>query len=117
MLEQCEKCAGCNSYFRNLRNNVSEYKISKHLERDIENYQDIVNKIVSCSTADFFELHKFEEKIGDASIFRAKMNKIHIVYAVDNKKLIFLRAFKNFKEYKKFLEDKKEIREMIKAFT
>jgi hypothetical protein len=116
-MEQCEKCAGCNSHFRNLRNTVSDYVISKHLERDIENYQDIVNKIISCSTADFFELHKFEEKIGDASIFRAKMNKIHIVYAVHNEKLIFLRAFKNFKEYKKFLEDKKEIREMIKAFA
>ena len=45
----------------------------------------------------------------------AKINGIHIVYAVSGNKLIFLRAFKNFKRYEKFLEDKKAVKNLAKV--
>jgi hypothetical protein len=47
-------------------------------------------------------------------IFRAKKEGMHIVYCVDkNMRIIFLRVFRNFKEYEKFLENKKEISNLI----
>jgi len=47
-------------------------------------------------------------------IFRAKKEGTHIVYCVNKEmRIIFLRAIKNYTEYKKFLEDKKEIKKMI----
>lgn len=102
-----------NSHFANLEPTLSGYKVSKHLMRELDNYDEVINKILSNETACFSELHKFEEKIGDLSIFRAKMNKIHIVYAINKeKKVLFLRAFKNFNLYEKFLENKKEIKKL-----
>jgi hypothetical protein len=48
-------------------------------------------------------------------IFRAKTDRMHIVYSVDkNMRIIFMRVFKNFKEYEKFLDDKNEIDKLIK---
>jgi hypothetical protein len=66
------------------------------------------------SELEFTELHKFEENIDGNLVFRAKKEGIHIVYCVDKRKrIIFLRAFRNYGEYGKFLEDKKEIKRMI----
>lgn len=103
----------CNSHFANLEPSLSGYKVSKHLIRELDNYQEVIEKILAGKTAYFTELHKFEEKIGDLSIFRAKINKIHIVYAVNKEKnVLFLRAFKNFNLYEKFLESKKDIKKI-----
>ena len=45
---------------------------------------------------------------------RAKKKDVHVVYSVDAKmQIVFLRAFRNYNEYKRFLEDKKEIRKII----
>ena len=129
----CDNCCKeCNSHFKNLRPSISEYKVSKHLAKDLDNYQDAIQKILNCENVCFSELHKFEEKIDDLSIFRAKIDGIHIVYAVKKKDapflgcseckhsdiskekiLFFLRAFRNFSMYEKFLEDKKEIKKMV----
>jgi len=39
---------------------------------------------------------------------------MHIVYCVDKSmRLIFMRVFKNFKQYEKFLESKREINKLI----
>jgi len=114
-MEQCQKCDGCSSHFSSLRPGIQDYSMSKHFPRDIDNYQQIMEKIMSCDKQGAEELHKFEEKIGDATIFRAKINGIHIVYAVSGNKLIFLRAFKNFKRYEKFLEDKKAVKNLAKV--
>ncbi len=91
--------------------------ISKHFMKDLkdeEEMESIVSGVLDCSNADFHELHKFEENIDGNLIFRAKKGGIHIVYCVDREmKIIFMRAFKNYSEYSKFLEDKKEIKKII----
>jgi mRNA-degrading endonuclease RelE of RelBE toxin-antitoxin system len=91
--------------------------ISKRFVKDLKNEEQvksIVSEVLDCSTIDYYELHKFEENIEGYLIFRAKKQGTHIVYCVNREmQLIFLRAFKNYKEYEKFLEDKKEIKRLI----
>jgi len=91
--------------------------VSNHFIRDLKDEKEthsIVSGVLDCSNADFSELHKFEENIDGNLIFRAKKEGIHIVYGVDKRmRIMFLRAFKNYGEYGKFLEDKKEIKKMI----
>ena len=63
---------------------------------------------------EFHELHKFEENIEDNLIFRAKKENVHILYCVTkDRNIIFLRAVRNYDEYKKILEDKKMLKHMI----
>ena len=90
--------------------------ISKHFIKDLkdEEAELIVNDVLDCSNTDFYELHKFEESIDRNLIFRAKKQGVHIVYCVDKQmRIIFLRAFRNYSEYGKFLEDKKEIKKLL----
>ena len=83
--------------------------------KDEEKIESLVKKIMDCSHMEFHELHKFEENIDDNLIFRARRKNMHIVYCVTkDRKMIFLRAVRNYDEYKKLLEDKKEIKKMIK---
>jgi hypothetical protein len=57
---------------------------------------------------------KFEESLDGNLIFRAKKQGVHIVYCVYKQmRIIFLRAFRNYSEYGKFLEDKKEIKKLL----
>jgi len=94
---------------------------SKHFIRDLKDegkINSIVRDILDCSHLEFNELHKFEEHINGILIFRAKKEDLHIVYCTDKKmKIIFLRAIKNFTEYKKFLEKRKEIKKMIEVLS
>jgi mRNA-degrading endonuclease RelE of RelBE toxin-antitoxin system len=110
-------CVNCHSHFVTIRPWLKTLVISRHFIRDVKDKEEvnsIVSGVLSCSNVDFNELHKFEEDIDGNLIFRAKKGDIHIVYCVDRKmRIIFLRAFKNYSEYGKFLEDKKEIRKMI----
>jgi mRNA-degrading endonuclease RelE of RelBE toxin-antitoxin system len=91
--------------------------ISKHFVKDLkdeEQAKSIVNEVLDCSGADFTELHKFEENIDGNLVFRAKKGGVHVVYSVDrNMRIAFLRAFRNYSEYTRFLGDKKEIRKAI----
>jgi hypothetical protein len=104
----------CGSHFMHLRQSVLGYKISNRFEKELDNYQEVVGKIMSCDAACFTELHKFEEKIGEISVFRAKMDRVHIVYAIDKTgNAYFLRAFRNFSMYGRFLGDKKGIVKLI----
>jgi len=104
----------CSSHFMHLRGSMLGYKISKHFEKELGNYQEIIGKILSCDAACFTELHKFEEKISDISVFRAKIDRVHIVYAIDKTgNAYFLRAFRNFSMYGRFLGDKKGIVKLI----
>ena len=110
----CGKCGGCNSHFMQLQPSIKEYKVSKHFNRDIKNSDEIIGNILSCEHSCFTELHKFEKKIKDISVFRAKIDGVHIVYAIKGKGTIFfLRALKHFREYTKFLENDKEIEKMV----
>jgi hypothetical protein len=100
-----------------IRPSINTLIISKHFIRDLKNKEEvnsIVSGVLDCSNIYFNELHKFEEDIGGNLVFRAKKYSTHIVYCVDKKmRIIFLRAFNNFNEYKRFLEDRKEINKMI----
>jgi mRNA-degrading endonuclease RelE of RelBE toxin-antitoxin system len=100
-----------------IRPSLKTLVISKHFIRDLkdkEKINSIVRGVLDCSNVDFNELHKFEEDIDGLLVFRAKKDGVHIVYCVDKKmRIIFLRAFKNYSEYKRFLEDGKEIEKMI----
>jgi mRNA-degrading endonuclease RelE of RelBE toxin-antitoxin system len=91
--------------------------ISKHFIKDLKDEDEaelIVNDVLDCANTDFHELHKFEESIDGNLIFRAKKQGVHIVYCVDKQmRIIFLRAVRNYSEYRKFLEDKKEIKKLL----
>lgn len=97
----------------NIRPSIKSVAISKHFLRDLKNNEKatyIIKDVLDCSNLEFNELHKFEKIIDGNLIFRAKKERIHIVYGVDKgMRIIFLRAIKNFNKYKKFLENKKEI--------
>ncbi len=91
--------------------------ISKHFAKDCrteEEAKSIIQKVLDCSDSEFAELHKFEENIDGNLIFRAKKEGTHIVYCVDKSmQIIFLRAIRNFNEYKRFLDDRKQIKKTI----
>jgi len=106
------KCINCHEYFEEVRPLIKEVIVSHHFKRDAPDFD--TNLIVDCQHEFFTRLHKLEEKIDGNHIFRAVKDGVHIVYAVDvNHRLIFLRAFKNFEEYEKFLSNSKKIKEMI----
>ncbi len=112
-----ERCINCNNHFYNLRQQLTEAFVSKPFKREVPNYEQILGDILSCIQLNFNELHKFEEKIESLFVFRAKKGEFHFVYAIDERKrLILLKAFHNFKEYKKYLENKKEITRLVKRF-
>src|SRR3989344_9152163 len=101
-----ERCINCHPYFEQLRPVIKGVVVFKHFLKDAPDFN--VNLITDCQHEYFTRLHKFEETIDGNHIFRAIKGKKHYVYAIDrNKRLIFLRAFSSFKDYKKFLNEKK----------
>jgi hypothetical protein len=91
--------------------------VSKRFVKDCRNEEEaksIIQKVLDCSDLEFTELHKFEENIDGNLIFRAKKENTHIVYCVDRTmQIVFLRAISNFNEYKRFLDDRKQIKKII----
>jgi len=116
-IERKNFCINCNNHFMEIRPLLKEIVISKHFKRDLkdnEKINSIIKNILDCSHLEFTELHKFEASIEGNLLFRAKKENLHIVYCVDkNMRIIFLRAIRNFDEYKKLLDNKKEIKAMI----
>lgn len=112
-----DHCINCNSQFMKLRPLIKNVVISRYFLKDLRDEKEVksvVNNVLDCSNIDFHELHKFEENVGGSLVFRAKKEGVHIVYCVDKRMSItFLRAFRNYSEYVKFLEDKNEIKRMI----
>jgi len=104
-----------------IRPSIKSIVVSKHFIRDLkdtEKMNSIIKDVLDCSHLEFNELHKFEENIGGTLIFRAKKENVHIVYSIDKKmRIVFLRAVKNFSQYKKFLENKKEIIRLIESLS
>ena len=117
--ERKDFCIGCNSHFMEVRPMIKDVIVSKHFVKDFkdeEKMNAIIKSILDCSHMEFNELHKFEENINGNLVFRAKKESLHIVYCVDkDMRILFLRAIKNFEEYKKFIENKKEIVMMIES--
>jgi mRNA-degrading endonuclease RelE of RelBE toxin-antitoxin system len=116
-MEQKEHCLNCHSHFMEVRPHIRSVIVTKRFFKDLkdeEKAKEIVKDVLDCSNADFYELHKFEEHVAGCMVFRAKTEGMHIVYCVDkNMRIIFMRVFKNFKEYEKFLDDKKEVSKLI----
>jgi mRNA-degrading endonuclease RelE of RelBE toxin-antitoxin system len=112
-----DHCVNCHSHFLAVRPFIKESVISKRFIKDLKDEQEvelIVNAVLDCSSVDFFELHKFEESMDGNLIFRAKKEGVHLVYCVDKQmRIVFLRAFKNYSEYSKFLEDKQEVMKVL----
>jgi mRNA-degrading endonuclease RelE of RelBE toxin-antitoxin system len=110
-------CVNCHSEFMRVRPYLKSVVISKHFVKDCkteEEAKSIIQKVLDCSDLEFTELHKFEENIDGNLIFRAKKEGTHIVYCVDKSmQIIFLRAIRNFNEYKRFLDDRKQIKKII----
>jgi hypothetical protein len=112
--DKTPRCINCHDLFSAIRPNIKEVIVTHHFKKDCQNWDEIAKNIVDCSHNHFTELHKFEEHLGEFSIFRAKKEKEHFVYAVDkSNRLILLRVFKNFSTYQKFLSDKKEIKKIL----
>ncbi len=99
------------SHFDQLYPSLKGYEITSHFKRDVgtlEGAEKIAQNILDSNHEAFEELHKFEEVIHGNHVFRAKINKEHYVYLITKEhRLIFVRAFKNFSKYKKYLEEKK----------
>jgi mRNA-degrading endonuclease RelE of RelBE toxin-antitoxin system len=116
-IEQKDHCLNCHSHFMAVRPHIKSIVVTKRFFKDLrdeEKAKAIVRDVLDCSNSDFYELHKFEKHVNGCMVFRAKTEGMHIVYCVDkNMRLIFMRVFKNFKEYEKFLYDKKEISKLI----
>jgi mRNA-degrading endonuclease RelE of RelBE toxin-antitoxin system len=112
-IEQKDHCVNCHSHFMAVRPHITSVVVTKRFFRDLKNEEKakaIVRDVLDCSNTDFNELHKFEEHVNGCMIFRAKKDRMHIVYCVDKSlRIIFMRVFKNFKKYENFLDDKKEI--------
>ncbi len=110
-------CINCHRHFMSVRSLIKSIVVSKHFIRDLKDEEEInsiIKDIIDCSHSNFTELHKFEEHIDGNMVFRAKKEKLHIVYCIDkNMRIIFLRAFHNFTQYKKFLDKKNGIRHII----
>jgi mRNA-degrading endonuclease RelE of RelBE toxin-antitoxin system len=112
-----EFCINCSNHFRAIRPKITSIIVTKNFKRDFKDdgkAESIIRKIMECSNLDFSELHKFEEKIGNNLIFRAKEGDLHIVYGIgSNNRIVFLRAIRNFNDYKKFLANKTGIVTLI----
>lgn len=100
-----------------VRPSIKTIVISRHFLKDLKDdkaAESLIQDILDCANAGFHELHRFEESIDGNMIFRAKRDGTHVVYGVDKKmRIIFLRVFKNYGEYERFLENKKEIGSMM----
>jgi mRNA-degrading endonuclease RelE of RelBE toxin-antitoxin system len=120
--ERKDFCTNCHSHFMAIRPLIKGIVVSKHFIRDLKDEKElnrIIKDILDCSHLEFNELHKFEEHINGNLIFRAKKGHLHIVYCVNKKMriILFLRAIKHFSRYKRFLENKKQIKKMIESLS
>jgi hypothetical protein len=114
-------CRNCNSEFATIRPLIKGVIISKHFMRDFKDEEEmntVVNGILDCSSLEFNELHKFEERVDGTLIFRAKKDDLHILYCVDKKmRIVFLKAIENFTEYKRFLDNRKQLRRVVEELN
>jgi len=108
------ECENCQDHFRELKPKITEVILTGHFKKEVGDFD--IKSILDCNHENFTSLHKFEEKVDGSYIFRAIHEGKHIVYAVDESfRLVFLRVFSNFKEYKKFIDDKKKIKKLVES--
>ncbi|MBU7043248.1 MAG: hypothetical protein HXS47_06615 [Theionarchaea archaeon] len=113
-----DACKNCHNHYAQIRPHITGVVVSHHFLKDMGDETEaksIMEHILQCSHLQFTELHKFEKHIDEYVLFRAKIDNVHIVYVVDKEKkvILFLRSFKNYSRYKRFLNDEKEIVQVI----
>ena len=110
-------CVNCHNHFLTMRPKLEGVIVSKHFIKDLKDQEkitSIIQDILDCSPSKFVELHKFEEHVNGCMIFRARTEKLHIVYCIDKQlRIVFMRAFNNFTMYKKFLDNKNAISHLL----
>ena len=91
-----------------IRPHIRSIVVTKRYLEDLkeeENAKKLLENVLDCPNADLNVLHKFEELVNRCKLFRAKTGERSIVCCVDkNKRIIFMRVFKDFKRYTKFIE-------------
>lgn len=103
-----ENCLNCHEMFVSLIPNVKKIIYPHHFKKDSSDLD--INEIIDAKHEYSTRLHKFEKTIEGNHIFRAIIKRKHIVYTIDkDNRLIFLKVFKNFDMYMKFLEDEHQI--------
>ncbi len=107
-------CKNCHNHFAQFRPSLKGILVSRRFEKETEKLS-VIDDILGCDNINYTELHKFEKHVDDHPIFRAKIDGVHILYAIDKERklLLFLRSFDNFSRYKKFLGDHREIRRTL----
>lgn len=102
------------NHFDHFADKIKEVVISPRFKKEAGDFD--INLITDSQHEHFTRLHKFEKHVRGNNIFRAVKEEIHFVYAIDKKfRIIFLRAFKNFKKYEKYLDNENEIEKEIEA--
>ena len=117
MSANCSTCEGCRSHFRDLRGSLKSVKTGKRFLKDMEQTDEAVRRILNCENTDIATLHKFEKKIEGNFVFRGLIDKTHVLYAVtEARDIVFLRAFRNEKLYRSYLEDTAGLKKAFSSF-
>jgi mRNA-degrading endonuclease RelE of RelBE toxin-antitoxin system len=90
-----------------IKPHVRSVVVGKRFLKDLkgEKAKELLREALDYPDANFYELQKFEEHVVGSAGFRGKAGEEHVVYCVDkNKRVIFMRVFKNVENYKKFIE-------------
>ena len=102
------------NHFDNFAEKIKKVVITNRFKKDAPDFD--ISLITDSQHEHFTRLHKFEKHVKGNNIFRAVKDEIHYVYAIDkNLRLIFLRVFKNFKKYEKYLSSEREMEKEIEG--
>ncbi len=95
-------------HFSQFRESITKILVTGLFRRDAPGFD--IKQIIDGNNSLFTHLHKYDENISGSHVFRALRDGVHYVNAIDKpQRLVFLMAFSNFDEYRKFLDDKKTI--------
>ncbi len=106
------RCVNCSDVFQRLRDNVTHVVVSKPFGRDLPGFDTAI--VTDCEHLHARRLHKFEKAVGGAHVFRALVDGMHVVYAIAGDAIVFLRAFKNLKDYDGFLSRSAAVERVIR---
>ena len=90
-----------------IKPHVRSAVVGKRFLKDFEGEKakELLREALDYPDADVYDLRKFEEGSAGSAGFRGKAGERHVVYCVDkNKRLVFMRVFRNVEHYKKFVD-------------
>jgi len=106
---KADRCLNCSSHFYTVRPSLEEAVVTPAFRKGVPDHEDVLADILDCTRMHYHEMHKYERHVGGFTVFRAKRDRVHYVYAIAGSRLILLRAFGNYQEYRAYLEDDKRI--------